>query len=231
VLSSADIQTDPEGRPGRYVALSVTDHGIGMSANVREHAMQPFFTTKPAGQGSGLGLSMVYGFVKQSGGHLQIESAPTQGTTVTLYFPATTSPADDVGLCQAVTAPAMAGNGERVLLVEDESRVRLLLKCQLTRLGYQVVDVANARAALAYLGDPPAVDLLLTDVVLPGELHGVELSKAALARSPSLGVILTTGYAAGVLANCSGPAARAIILCKPVDSETLARSIRGGRAR
>jgi CheY-like chemotaxis protein len=230
VLSSADIQSDPEARPGRHVALSVTDHGIGMSADVRQRAIQPFFTTKPAGQGSGLGLSMVYGFVRQSGGHLQIASAPTQGTTVTLYFPATRSPADDVGLGQAVTVPAPTGHGERILLVEDQPQVRLLLKRQLTRLGYQVVDVADARAALACLGAPPEVDILLTDVVLPGELNGVELCEAALARVPSLGVILTTGYAADVLANPSGPVASASILPKPVDSETLARSLRAALA-
>jgi signal transduction histidine kinase/DNA-binding response OmpR family regulator len=226
VLSSADIRADPEARPGRYVALSVTDHGSGMSADVRQHAIQPFFTTKPAGHGSGLGLSMVYGFVRQSGGHLQIASARARGTTVTLYFPATTSAADVAGLRHAAPTPVPTGNGERVLLVEDQPRVRLLLKRQLSRLGYQVVDVADARAALACLGDAAAVDVLLTDVVLPGELNGVELCKAALARVPSLGVVLTTGYAADVLANRSGPLASASILRKPVDSGTLARSLR-----
>jgi PAS domain S-box-containing protein len=226
VLSGADVRTDPEARSGRYVALSVTDHGTGMTADVLQRAVQPFFTTKPAGQGSGLGLSMVYGFVRQSGGHLRIASEPGCGTTVTLYLPATAPSAANAGSRAAVTAPPPTGNNERILLVEDQPQVRLLLKRQLTRLGYRVVEVPDAQTALARLDEAPEVDVLLTDVVLPGELNGVQLCEAALARIPTLGVILTTGYAAAALADHSGALAAASILRKPVDPETLARSLR-----
>jgi signal transduction histidine kinase/ActR/RegA family two-component response regulator len=224
MLDAADVWADPEAKPGRYVALSVTDDGVGMSADARQRAIQPFFTTKPAGQGSGLGLSMVYGFVRQSDGHLTIESELGRGTTVTLYFPATPATAVDAGPRAATTVPG--GRGERVLLVEDQPQVRLLLKRQLTRLGYVVTEAPDARSALARLAEAPDVDVLLTDVVLPGEMNGVQLSEAALARLPRLGVILTTGYAADVLVKRSGPATAAAILPKPVDSDVLARSLR-----
>ncbi len=213
-----------DSRPGRYVALSVTDDGVGMTADAHERAIQPFFTTKLAGQGSGLGLSMVYGFVRQSGGDLTIESELGHGTTVTLYFPAI--PAGEAGPAEASVSAVPGGQGERVLLVEDQPQVRLLLKRQLTRLGYSVVDVPNARSALARLAEAPDVDVLLTDVVLPGEMNGVQLCETALTRLPTLGVILTTGYAADVLAECSGPVAAANILPKPVNSDVLARSLR-----
>jgi DNA-binding NtrC family response regulator len=168
---------------------------------------------------------MVYGFVRQSDGHLTIESEPGRGTTVTLYFPVTPSIAADAGLRDAPAITAPAGRGERVLLVEDQLQVRLLLKRQLTRLGYSVVDVPDARSALTRLAGSPDVDVLLTDVVLPGGMNGVQLCETALARLPTLGVILTTGYSADMLADRTGAAAAAI-LPKPVDSDVLARSLR-----
>jgi len=225
ILDAADVRTDPEAQAGRYVALSVADDGVGMAADVRERAVQPFFTTKSAGRGSGLGLSMVYGFVKQSGGHLHIESEPGRGTTVTLYFPAMAEVPVETAPCRAPAMPPPAGRGERVLLVEDQPQVRLLLKRQISRLGFAVVDVADADAALARLCEPGDVDVLLTDVVLPGEMNGIHLCEAALARDPNLGVILTTGYTTDVLAERPGPLAAADILKKPVDPETLARSL------
>ena len=231
VLDAADAGAHPDARPGRYVALAVTDDGAGMTADARQRAVQPFFTTKPAGQGSGLGLSMVYGFVRQSGGHLEIESELGRGTSVTLYFPAMSSMAGDAGSREAPAVAAPAGRGERVLLVEDQPQVRLLLKRQLTRLGYAVVDVPDARSALDRLAQGPDVDVLLTDVVLPDEMNGVQLCEAALARVPTLGVILTTGHAAEMLADRSGPLAAASILPKPVESDVLARSLRAVLAR
>jgi signal transduction histidine kinase/FixJ family two-component response regulator len=218
---------DPEARPGRYVALSVADTGHGMSAAVRQRAVQPFFTTKPAGAGSGLGLSMAYGFVRQSGGHLRIASEPGRGTVVTLYFPLVEPSLAEAEMPRPLAAPVPTGRGERVLLVEDQPRVRLLLKRQLTRLGYAVVDVADARAALVrFAEEGPPVDLLLTDIVLPGETNGVQLGEAALARDPTLALLLTTGYAAESLAGRTGPIAAARILRKPVDPDTLARALR-----
>jgi signal transduction histidine kinase/DNA-binding response OmpR family regulator len=227
VLDAAGLEADADARPGRYVALSVTDDGVGMTADARERAIQPFFTTKPVGQGSGLGLSMVYGFVRQSGGHLRIESEAGRGTTVTLYFPALASPAGEAAPRKTSAVEAPRGRGERVLLVEDQPQVRLLLKRQLTRLGYAVVDVPDAASALAQLTEAPDVDVLLTDVVLPGAMNGVQLCETALARVPTLGVILATGYAADMLADRAGPTAAASILPKPVDFDLLARSLRG----
>ena len=231
VLNVGDVGGDPDAKPGRYVALSVTDDGAGMSADARQRAVQPFFTTKASGQGSGLGLSMVYGFVRQSGGHLRIESEPGGGTTVTLYFPAMQSLAGYAGSREAPAIAGPCGQGERVLLVEDQPQVRLLLRRQLTRLGYAVTDVPDARSALACLAEDPEVDILLTDIVLPGEMNGVQLCEAALARVPTLGIVLTTGYAADMLAERSGPAASASILPKPVDSQVLARSLRTALGR
>ena len=187
--------------------------------------MQPFFTTKPAGAGSGLGLSMAYGFVHQSGGHLAIDSAPGRGTSVTLYFPIAS-----VGI---TTAPARLpstertpeAHGECVLVVEDQPKVRLLLRRQLMRLGYAVVDVADARAALERLDDP-RIEVLLTDIALPGDMDGARLGEAALARRPDLALVLTTGYAAGSLAVRTGTLATAPILRKPFAPEELARTLR-----
>jgi len=225
-LGPEAARADPEARPGRYVALSVADTGHGMSAAVRQQAVQPFFTTKPAGAGSGLGLSMAYGFARQSGGHLRIASEPGRGTVVTLYFPLAEPHLVEAEGPRPSATLAPTGRGERVLLVEDQPRVRLLLKRQLTRLGYAVVDAADARAALARLAEGPPVDLLLTDVVLPGGANGVQLGEAALARDPTLALVLTTGYAAESLAGRTGPVAAARILRKPVDPDVLARALR-----
>lgn len=223
---------DPEARPGRYVALSVADTGCGMAPEVRERAIQPFFTTKPAGAGSGLGLSMAYGFVKQSGGHLEIASEPGRGTTVTLLFPAATGAAARAGATAPADAPAPTGRGERVLLVEDQPQVRLLVRRQLLRLGYEVVEAADAAEALASLAEAEGIAALLTDIVLPGGRDGVELAGVALAARPSLAVVFTTGYAA-TLAGHPGPLATAPVLRKPVEPDQLARALRAAidRAR
>jgi CheY-like chemotaxis protein len=174
---------------------------------------------------------MVYGFVRQSGGHMDIVSAPGRGTTVTLRFVATTLVAADGPPAQDRAAPAPPGRGERVLLVEDQARVRLLLRRQLVRLGYEVIDVPDARAALDRLAEAAAIDLILTDVVLPGDMNGVQLGEAALARVPRLALVFTTGYAADVLSDRPGPLAGATVLRKPVDPDMLARSLRAALDR
>jgi signal transduction histidine kinase/DNA-binding response OmpR family regulator len=211
--------------PNRYVALSVSDIGHGMDEEVRQRAVQPFFTTKPAGAGSGLGLSMAYGFVHQSGGHLMIDSAPGRGTSVTLYFPIASAGVTTAPARLPATEKTPEAHGECVLLVEDQPKVRLLLRRQLMRLGYVVVDVADARAALERLDDP-RIEVLLTDIVLPGDMDGVRLGEAALARRPELALVLTTGYAAGSLAVRTGDLAAAPILRKPFAPEELARALR-----
>lgn len=195
-----------------------------MPPDVLERAVQPFFTTKAVGRGSGLGLSMVYGFVKQSGGHLRLISEPGHGTTVVLYFPIMSPPPVDAAPGRPAVLPELKGRGERVLLVEDQPQVRQLLKRPLARLDYPVVDVPDARAALAALDDSPGFDVLLSDIVLPGEMNGARLGELAAALDPNLRVILTTGYVAEMPAERAAAAAR--VLRKPVDPETLARTLR-----
>ena len=225
LLGPEAARADPEARPGRYVALAISDTGHGMTPDVRQRAAQPFFTTKPAGAGSGLGLSMVDGFVRQSGGHLEIASEPGRGTEVTLYFPAVAPAAEPAMRRPSPAPPPPIGRGERLLLVEDQPRVRLLLKRQLMRLGYEIADVADARAALARLAEA-SFDLLLTDIVLPGDLSGLQLAEAALGRDPVLAIVLITGYAAEAVGDRAGPLAAASILRKPVEPDTLARALR-----
>ena len=224
-LDAATACADHEIAPGRYVALSVSDTGHGMDAEVLQRAVQPFFTTKAAGSGSGLGLSMAYGFVHQSGGHLRIDSKVRQGTTVTLYFPLVAAEAQPGPTRFAATAPRPRAQGERVLLVEDQPKVRQLLKRQMVRLGYEVEDVGDAPAALDRLGDP-RIDLLFTDIVLPGGMDGVRLGEVALRQRPELAVVLTTGYAAGSLVARSEALTAAPILRKPFATDELARILR-----
>jgi signal transduction histidine kinase/DNA-binding response OmpR family regulator len=228
ILDANAVRDEPGAAPGRYVTLAVSDTGVGMSPEVQRTAAQPFFTTKSTGQGSGLGLSMVYGFVRQSGGHLRIDSAPGQGTTVTLFFPAL---APRLPVARAIpparaAQPAPGGSGgARILLVEDQPRVRQMLARMLRDLGYAPVEASDAAAALARLDEPPGVAILLTDIVLPGPMNGVQLGEAALARFPGLRVILTTGYAAEALSARAGPIASAPVLLKPVEPAVLARAL------
>ncbi|MFO1072389.1 MAG: response regulator [Geminicoccaceae bacterium] len=230
-LATAGTCADHAIAPGHYLALTVADTGHGMTAELLQRAVQPFFTTKAAGAGSGLGLSMVDGFVHQSGGHLRIASTPGRGTAVTLLFPLLARAAAPAGARPAPAALTPDAHGERILLVEDQPRVRQLLKRQLARLGYAVVEAADAAAALDRLAEA-RIDLLLTDIVLPGGIDGVRLAELALAHRPDLALVLTTGYAAPALTAGHGlPAAP--ILRKPFDQDELAKVLRqalAGRA-
>ena len=167
----------PEVRAGRYVVIAVTDTGTGMAKEVLERAFEPFFTTKEVGTGSGLGLSMVYGFVKQSGGHVTLYSEPDHGTTIRMYLPRAEVP-EETAEARAPEPPmdALRGQGETVLLVEDEPRVRRMTAARLQDLGYRVLDAANGPAALALLDQHPEVDLLFTDMVMPGGMTGADLA-------------------------------------------------------
>lgn len=181
--------------PGEYVALSVTDTGEGMPADVVTHAFDPFFTTKSVGAGSGLGLSMVYGFVKQSGGHVTIHSKVGKGTTVTLYLPAIAGSSDAVPT--PINEEIMQSDNETILVVEDDPRVRQLTLTRLDNLGYRTVAVANGPAALKALRSNGQIDLILSDVVMPGGMNGFEVADQALVINPALKVLLATGYASG----------------------------------
>jgi CheY-like chemotaxis protein len=218
-------QTHDAVVPGDYVVVSVTDSGEGMSPEVAERAIQPFFTTKEVGHGSGLGLSMVYGFVKQSGGHLVISSTIGKGTTVRLYLPKAENEARE-GEIQAPSPSAAGGSGERILVVEDKAAVRRLAKRILTRLGYQVLEAADGKTALENLDAGPKVDLLFTDVVLPGRISGADLAKEAQARYPELKVLYTSGYANNTVLEDDPSCDEIRFIKKPFAKEGLARMVR-----
>jgi CheY-like chemotaxis protein len=191
--SSKDL--GPEPASGRYVLISVSDTGAGMAAHVKSRAFEPFFTTKQPGEGTGLGLPQVYGFIKQSGGLCLLESEIGKGTTVTMKLPVAglsgASPETKEGRQTALTR----GHGELILVTEDDPEVRAYSADILHELGYQVLAASDAEAALRILVENPGVRLLFTDFGLPGSLNGRQLAEVAIARHPGLKVLLTTGYA------------------------------------
>ncbi len=209
--------------PGRYVTLAVSDTGIGMPAEVAEHVFEPFFTTKQIGKGSGLGLSMVYGFAKQSGGHVKIHSEPEQGTTVKLYLPRTDSVMDAEE--QPIPQPYQA-RGETILVVEDYQAVRDVVSMLLSELGYQVFEAVDGRKALDILEQEPRIDLLFTDIALPGHLSGPALAREAQSHHPRLKVLFTSGYAASTNVQFKDLDEEARVLRKPYGEEDLASRIR-----
>lgn len=192
-VREADRDRPDELEPGQYVMLSVADSGTGMSEDVLAQAFEPFFTTRDIGQGSGLGLSMVQGFVKQSGGHIRIASTPDAGTTVTIWFPRTTRPLSRVPVQKS--APPPAGAGETILVVEDDASLRRVAQTMLDSLGYQVVTASDGNSALSLLDKNPGIDLLFTDLALPRGMNGVVLAREASARRPELKVLFTSGFA------------------------------------
>jgi two-component system NtrC family sensor kinase len=211
-------------KPGQYVMISVTDTGSGMPQDVIEKAFDPFFTTKPAGAGTGLGLSQAYGFIRQSGGHVRIYSEIGEGTTVKLYLPRSFArdkplpggkPADD----------SPAGKQETVLVVEDDADVRAYVVETLSTLNYKVREAANAEAALRILDDSAAVDLLLTDVVMPG-MNGRKLAEAAQARRPGLKVLYMTGYSRNAIVHQGRLDAGVALMQKPFSQSVLAMRVR-----
>ena len=180
--------------PGQYVLLTVSDTGMGMPPSVAEHAFEPFFTTKGIGKGSGLGLSMVYGLVKQLGGSIQLDSEVGRGTVIKIYLPPWKAGISQVPEARLQEVPLPAGQGQTILVVEDETAVRRLAVHMLQRLGYQTVEAETAAAALQALEVMSQIQLLFTDVVLPGGMSGIELAQAARQRRPALPVLITSGY-------------------------------------
>jgi CheY-like chemotaxis protein len=209
---------------GDYVMLSVTDSGVGMTPEVLARAYEPFFTTKEVGKGTGLGLSMVYGFVKQSGGHVHIDSEVGRGTTVKIFLPQAPSGAQQAEPQES--ARVIPGGRETVLVVEDDAQVRRLTASRLEDLGYRVVQCADGARALQVIESAQSVDLLFSDVVMPGGLNGRELAEAARQRRPNLRILLTSGYADGALAERAANSATFSILTKPYTKRALAERIR-----
>jgi PAS domain S-box-containing protein len=224
ILEDADAKA-LELSAAEYVSLCVSDTGGGMTADIIARAFDPFFTTKPMGEGTGLGLSMVYGFVRQSGGQARIYSEPGRGTKVCLYLPRHAGEA-------SVSEPAsgaqitLNGGGETVLVVDDEAGIRMLIKDVLGELGYDVLEAENGACGLKILESARRVDLLVTDVGLPGGMNGRQLADAALVSRPNLKILFITGYAESAVMGEGQLKPGMHILAKPFSLETL-----GGRIR
>lgn len=210
--------------PGRYVMLAVSDTGTGIVQETLDSIFEPFFTTKPPGSGSGLGLSMVLGFVKQSGGTVQVYTEPGQGTTFKLYFPASdeTASADAVPV-RSIPLPAIGKS--RILLAEDETAVRKMLIATLESAGYVVDPVGSGDAALALFQSDPHFDLLITDIVMPGNLQGTNLARAIRETHPDLPMIFMSGYAAEATVHGNGLRPEDIRLMKPVPRDDLLNAV------
>jgi len=218
-------QMYPEVRPGQYVLVAVTDTGAGMSAEVRQRAFEPFFTTKPTGQGTGLGLSMVYGFVKQSGGHVQIYSDLGRGTSIRLFLPAAQAEAVTAEPAASSAAAAAPTGKEAILVVEDDPRVRRVTVARLSDAGYRVIEASNGPQALEILDAHPVVDLLFTDVVMPGGMTGDQLARRVRELRPGIKVLFTSGYAEPLMAGRE-QAESGSWLRKPYTAGDLARRVR-----
>nr|WP_305852510.1 histidine kinase famiy protein [Verticiella sp. GG226] len=210
--------------PGRYVSLSITDNGSGMAASVRERVLEPFFTTKDVGRGSGLGLSMVYGFTKQSGGTTRIYSEEGVGTTVRLYFPAHDGGAATDRVSEQRKEEEQRG-AESILVVEDREDVAELAKLILEDYGYCVDVTYNAREALARM-ERIAYDLLFTDLIMPGGMNGVMLAREARRRRPGTRVLLTTGYAESSIERTDAGGEEFEVISKPYLPQDLAKKVR-----
>nr|WP_267873908.1 ATP-binding protein [Massilia eurypsychrophila] len=208
---------------GDYVRLSITDSGVGMPPEVVAMAFEPFFTTKPIGSGTGLGLSMAYGFVKQSDGHIHIESAPGQGATVVIHLPRSDAP-DEEAL--APTPLIAVGGSETVLVVEDDADVKATAVGMLRELGYHVLDAHDGESALAVIRGGAAIDVLFTDVVMPGPVSSTQLAAAARELLPRIAVLYTSGYTQNALTTGGRLHDGVQLIGKPYRSEQLAHKIR-----
>jgi CheY-like chemotaxis protein len=212
--------------PGQYVSLCVTDTGIGMSKEIAERIFEPFFTTKPLGQGTGLGLSMIYGFVRQSNGQVRVYSELGHGTTMCLYFPrhhAEAAPRDDD---EAEPVPFESSHGETVLVIDDDATVRMLMADLLQDAGYRVLEAADGPAGLKILQSDTRIDLLVTDVGLPGGMNGRQVADAGRVHRPALKVLFITGYAENAAIGHGHLEPGMQVITKPFAIEAVANRVR-----
>jgi len=208
---------------GDYLLVEVSDSGCGMPPEVVAHVFEPFFTTKGKEHGTGLGLSMVFGFVKQSGGYVQVYSEVGAGTTLRLYLPRAAGAVADA---PSIVAEASPGGNEKVLAVEDNERLRGLLVKQLNQLGYRVCEAGDAKSAIELIAREPDIDLLLTDIILPGGKNGRELATEAVVLRPDLKVLFTSGFPEEAFGSSGALPLGAALLSKPYRHDELARRLR-----
>ncbi|MBA1273133.1 ATP-binding protein [Stutzerimonas azotifigens] len=225
-VSLAGIQAAPlELIPGDYALIQVRDTGVGMTVEVASRAFDPFFTTKPLGLGTGLGLSMIYGFARQSGGQVRLDSVPEQGTVVSLYLPRSGDSLVPASEQASPPTPGGALQGETVLVVDDEPTIRELIAEVLGELGYIALEAANGTAGLELLRSPARIDMLISDVGLPGGMNGRQLADAARAQRPGLPVLFITGYAEHSVLGYGGLEPDMHVLTKPFAMDVLAARI------
>ncbi|MCG7362045.1 PAS domain S-box protein [Roseomonas sp. ACRSG] len=212
--------------PGEYVTISVTDTGTGMPPDVAERAFDPFFTTKPTGQGTGLGLSMIYGFAKQSGGQARIRSEVGRGTTVSLFLPRHLGEADEANPPSQLPSLPRAEAEQTVMVVDDEPTVRMLVAEVLEELGYAAIEAADGTSGLKVLQSDVQIDLLITDVGLPGNVNGRQMADAARQTRPDLKVLFITGYAENTVLGSGMLEQNTHMLTKPFSMEVLASRVK-----
>jgi PAS domain S-box-containing protein len=222
-LDDSYVRAFPGTVAGQYVLIAVTDTGCGMPTSLLEKVFEPFFTTKPDGRGTGLGLSMVYGFVKQSGGHIKLYSEVGQGTTVKLYLPRSKQAEELSGEIEDVAA---SGGNETILVAEDDDAVRDSVVALLAQLGYTVLQAHDAAAALAVIESGAAIDLLFTDVIMPGNLRSPELAAKARQLLPDIAVLYTSGYTENAIVHGGRLDEGLELLSKPYSGDVLARKLR-----
>jgi signal transduction histidine kinase/ActR/RegA family two-component response regulator len=224
VLDENYARMNSEVDPGNYVMIAVSDTGEGMAPDLLDKVFEPFFTTKEVGKGSGLGLSMVYGFVKQSNGHIKIYSEVGHGTTVKLYLPQAAGLVGPDRIAERGGDPERGG--ETILVVEDDPLVRQYVLTQIQSLGYSTLSASNGTEALAVIDSGKQIDLLFTDVIMPGSMNGRELAEAALRRKPDIRVLYTSGYTENAIIHHGRLDAGVLLLAKPYRRSDLATLIR-----
>jgi signal transduction histidine kinase len=222
-LDQAYADSDGEVTAGNYVMVAVSDTGRGIAAHHLDRIFEPFFTTKEVGRGTGLGLSMVYGFVKQSNGHIKVHSEVGRGTTVRIYLPQAKGFAQPL---EDSSGTQLEGGDEAILIVEDDALVRQYVVTQVQSLGYKTLAVSNAREALTVIDEGEKIDLLFTDVIMPGAMNGRQLAVEALNRRPSLKVLYTSGYTENAMVHDGRLDADVLLLAKPYHKIDLAKMIR-----
>ena len=223
VLDEAYATLHPEVIPGPYVMAAISDTGTGMSAETMKRVFEPFFTTKAVGEGTGLGLAMVYGFINQSGGHIRIYSEEGHGTVFRVYMPRLLDKNGEKD--QQPAAPAIPGGNETILVCENDDKIRNMVVIMLDRLGYRTIPAANGRIALEILKRVPQIDMLFTDIVMPEGMSGIELAQQVRSHDPNIKILYTSGYTESALGH-HNLAIDGELIGKPYNKEDLARKIR-----